>query len=260
MRPTSLDAHLRAVREKGRKILVPYVTGGLDDEWLEVVRALAGAGADAIEIGIPFSDPVMDGPVIQEASVRALERGTTPEGVISDLARADVDVPLVVMTYANVVAHAGYARMANRLADAGISGAILPDLPVDEATEWIDETAAAGVDAVLLAAPTSTDERLKLICTSSRGFVYGVGLMGVTGERSALDASAKTIARRLKALTDTPVLVGVGVSTPAQATEISEVSDGVIVGSALVRRLLDGEGVDGAAEFVASLRTALDEG
>ncbi|HWD24708.1 MAG TPA: tryptophan synthase subunit alpha [Acidimicrobiales bacterium] len=256
----SLESHLRATREKGRKLLVPYVTGGLDDEWLEVVRALAMAGADAIEVGIPFSDPVMDGPIIQAASVRALERGVTPESIISALTGADIDVPIVVMTYVNLIAHAGYRRMANRLAEAGVAGAILPDLPVDEAGEWLVESAAAGIDSVLLAAPTSSDARLELICANCRGFVYGVGLMGVTGVRSELSDSAKTIARRLKAVTDLPVLIGVGVSNTEQAVEISEIADGVVVGSALVRRLLDGEGSESAADFIGSIREALDKG
>jgi tryptophan synthase alpha chain len=256
----TLESHLREVRDSGRKLLVPYVTGGLDDEWLDVVRALAAAGADAIEIGIPFSDPVMDGPVIQAASVKAIERGANPDGIIAQLRDADVAIPIVVMTYVNLIAHAGYRRMANRLSEAGVSGAILPDLPVDEAGEWLTESAAANIDSVLLAAPTSTDERLELICANCRGFVYGVGLMGVTGERNELAASATTIASRLKAVTDLPVLVGVGVSNPAQAVEISAISDGVVVGSALVRRLLDGAGPEGAGEFIGSIRTALDRG
>jgi tryptophan synthase alpha chain len=202
----------------------------------------------------------MDGPIIQAASVRALDRGATPDGIIAALKGAEIDIPIVVMTYVNLIAHAGYRRMANRLAEAGVSGAILPDLPVDEAEEWLAESGSAGVDSVLLAAPTSTDERLELICAHCKGFVYGVGLMGVTGVRDELAASATTIAKRLKAVTDIPVLVGVGVSTPEQACAISEVADGVVVGSALVRRLLDGVGPEGAAEFIGSIRTALDGG
>lgn len=255
-----LEAHLRTARDAGRKLLVPYVTGGLDDEWIDVVRALAAAGADAIEVGIPFSDPVMDGPVIQAASVQAIARGATPEVILAALERADVEVPIVVMTYVNLIAHAGYRRMANRFAESGVTGAIVPDLPVDEAGEWLTESAAAGVDSVLLAAPTSTDARLELICANCRGFVYGVGLMGVTGERSELAGSAMTIAKRLKGVTDLPVLIGVGVSTPEQACTIAATSDGVVVGSALVRRLLDGAGPDGAGAFIGSIREALDRG
>ncbi len=258
--PGRLEQALRRARDGGRKLLVPYVTGGLGAEWLEVTAGLAAAGADAIEIGIPFSDPVMDGPVIQEASERALRAGATPAGIIGSLAHLDAEVPLAVMTYVNIVARAGYRRMARELAAAGVAGAIVPDLPLDEAGEWRAEAAAAGVDAVLLAAPTTPDERLAAICDASRGFVYAVGLLGVTGERARLGASALEIARRCRAFTDTPVLVGVGVSNPEQAAEVCTVADGVIVGSALVRRLLDGGGASGAADFVASLRRAIDAG
>ncbi len=253
-----LEECLRAQRDRGRKLIVPYITGGLDDEWTEVISALAVAGADAIEIGIPFSDPVMDGPVIQEASVRALERGTTPQSVIAELSRTQVGVPLVVMTYVNLVAHAGFHRMAKTLRDANVAGVILPDLPLDEAGEWMSEAAAAGIDAVQLVAPTTPDERLARICEASRGFVYAVGLLGVTGERTELANSSLVIAQRCKDETTTPVLVGVGVSNPEQAVAICSVADGVVIGSALVRRLLDGQGAEGAAGFIGEIRAALD--
>jgi tryptophan synthase alpha chain len=256
--PGRLETSLRAARAEGRKLLVPYVTGGLGADWLEVVRALAAAGADAIEIGIPFSDPVMDGPVIQEASERALRAGATPRAIVSALSHAEVDVPLAVMTYANIVARSGYRRFARELAAAGVLGAIVPDLPLDEAGEWRSEADAAGVECVLLAAPTTPDGRLERICAASRGFVYAIGLLGVTGERSELAASALTIARRCRAVTDTPVLIGIGISTPEQAAAACAVADGVVVGSALVRRLLDGAGPEGAAGFVGELRAALD--
>jgi tryptophan synthase alpha chain len=253
-----LERVLRAQRDKGRKLLVPYVTGGYDDDWLDVVRAVAAAGADAIEVGLPFSDPVMDGPVIQEASVRALERGTTPAGIIAALANADVGIPIAVMSYVNPIAHLGYRRAAMSLAASNIAGAIVPDLPLDEADEWREEAAAAGVDAVQLVAPTTPDERMRRICAAARGFVYAVGLLGVTGERGAVADSALLLAKRAKLMTDMPVLVGVGISTPDQAVAVSAVADGVIVGSALVRRLLEGEGPSGAATFVQSLRDGLD--
>lgn len=253
-----LETRLRAARDTGKKLLVPYVTGGLDDSWTDVVRALAAAGADAIEVGIPFSDPVMDGPVIQEASVRALSRGMTPQTVIAELSRIEVDVPLVVMTYVNLIVHAGYHRMAQSLASAGVSGVILPDLPLDEAGEWMHEAERAGIDAVQLAAPTTPDARLKDLCAASRGFVYAVGLLGVTGERNTVSNSALVIAHRCRMETTTPVLVGVGVSNGAQAKAICEEADGVVIGSALVRRLLDGQGPEGAAKFIGGIRAELD--
>jgi tryptophan synthase alpha chain len=255
-----LEAALRAARSAGRKLLVPYVTGGLGPDWVDVVRAVAAAGADGIEVGIPFSDPVMDGPTIQVASSRALQAGATPVGIVSMLrgVAGDTGVPLAVMTYYNVVFRAGHERFASSLCEAGIAAAIVPDLPLDEAGPWISVADRAGVETVLLAAPTSSDERLARICVRARGFVYAVGVLGVTGERTAVADSARVIAKRLKAITDKPILVGIGVSTPAQAADVCEVADGVVVGSALVRRLLDGAGPEGAAEFVAELRAGID--
>jgi tryptophan synthase alpha chain len=253
----TLETALRQRRDAGHKLLIPYVTGGLGRDWLEVLRAIADAGADAIEIGIPFSDPVMDGPVIQQASAEALSSGATPSSIIAALAGADAGVPLAVMTYYNIVLRAGHRRMASTLAAAGISAAIVPDLPLEELDGWAEEAAAAGIEAVLLVAPTSPPDRLKALCARSRGFVYGVGVMGVTGERDWLAASALTVARRCKEETDTPVLVGVGISSPEQAREVVAVADGVVVGSALVHRLLQGAGPQGAAAFVAEIRAAI---
>jgi tryptophan synthase alpha chain len=254
----SLEATLRASRDGGRKLLIPYVTGGMDDEWMLTVEALAAAGADAIEIGIPFSDPMIDGVTIQQASLQALERGTTPASILSQLAHADIGVPLVAMTYYNLIFRAGHQRMAGQLAEAGVSGVIIPDLPLEELGPWADAADAAGLATVLLVAPSTPPDRIDAICRRCRGFVYGVGRMGVTGEQSSLAASARQVAERVTAATDLPVCIGIGVSTPEQATSVCEVADGVVVGSALVRRLLDGAGPLGAAEFVTSLRTALD--
>lgn len=256
--PGVLEATLRQRRDAGRKLVVPYVTGGLGPSWREVVAAVAAAGADAVEIGIPFSDPIMDGPTIQEASARALEAGATAAGLLAELRHVDAGIPLAVMTYYNLVLRAGHERFARWLTEARVVGAIVPDLPLDEATPWAREAAAHGVDNVLLAAPTTPDDRLRRICEASAGFVYGVGLLGVTGERDALAQSAAVMGDRLKAVTDKPVLIGVGISTPDQARAACEHADGVVVGSALVRRLLEGGGPEEAASFVADLRRALD--
>jgi tryptophan synthase alpha chain len=254
----NLESHLRERRAAGQKLLVPYVTGGLGSAWLDVVRAVVDAGADAVEIGIPFSDPVMDGRTIQEASQRALDIGATPGTVVGDAARLDVGVPLIVMTYYNPVQHAGHERFAANLVDAGIDGAIIPDLPLDELDGWGTSADAAGVETVLLAAPTTPDDRLDAICARSRGFVYGVALMGVTGERDRLAATALEMGRRCKAATDRPVLIGVGISNPDQAVAAAGSADGVIVASALIARLLRGGGPDEAHEFIGSVRAALD--
>lgn len=253
----TVETALRARRDAGHKLLVPYVTGGLGDDWVAVVEAVAAAGADAVEIGVPFSDPVMDGPVIQEASQRALAAGATPASILADLGRIDAGVPLVVMTYYNVVFRAGHRRFARSLVERGVSGAIIPDLPLIEFEPWARAADDAGVETILLAAPNTPDATLADICERSSGWIYGVAVMGVTGERSTLSATAGVLGRRLKAATDKPVLLGVGVSTPEQAAEAAADADGVIVGSALVRRLLEGAGPDGAAAFVAELQKGL---
>lgn len=254
-----LEAHLRARRDEGRKLLVPYITGGYPvADWAELIDGLAAVGADAIEIGIPFSDPVMDGPTIQESSNLALEAGANPLSILAQVAKTDPGIPLVAMTYYNICFRMGFERFASSLREAGICAAILPDLPLEEIGSWAEVADDIGVETVLLAAPTAPDERLPRIVERSRGFVYGVGLVGITGERSDLASSALEMAARLKAVTDLPVLVGVGVSTPEQAAEVSQVADGVIVGSAVIRRILDSGKIDDAIGFVADIRAALD--
>ncbi len=253
-----LEQVLRSRRDAGRKLLLPYVTGGLIDGWTDVVLAFADAGADAIEIGIPFSDPVMDGPTIQAASERALQRGTTPGSILSDLHGLDCDVPLVAMTYCNIAFRMGARRFAAELAGAGVDGVILPDVPLEELDAWKPAADAADVETVLLASPLTPDDRLARITERSRGFVYGVNLLGVTGERAALAESSAVLAKRLKAATDRPVVMGFGVSTPAHAVEAAAPADGVIVASAAMRILLDGGDPEDAAAFIRSLREALD--
>lgn len=255
----NLQDALETRRAAGGKCLVPYLTGGLPD-WTRTVEAVAQAGADGIEIGVPFSDPVMDGPVIQESSEKALSLGATPASVLAELSGIDAGVPLAVMTYVNLVYRFGWERFARTLVESGVSATILPDLPLEEAGEWSAAADAAGVETVMLAAPTTPDERLVRIVERSRGFVYAVGLLGITGEREQLAASATVIAGRLKQVTDLPVLVGVGVSTPEQAVEVSQVADGVVVGSAIVRRSLESGSPDAVADLVGSFREALDRG
>jgi tryptophan synthase alpha chain len=253
-----LEKTLRAARDKGQKLLVPYVTGGMTGNWVDVVHAVAEAGADAVEIGIPFSDPMIDGPTIQRASVMALEGGATPAKILDVLRREEIGVPLVVMTYYNLVFRSGHRRFASSLVDSGVSGAIVPDLPLEEAGPWCEEADAAGVETVMLVAPSTPAERASRICARSRGFLYGVGVMGVTGERAALSSSAAGVARCLMQMTDLPVCIGIGISTPAQAAEACVEADGVVVGSALVRRLIDGAKCESAAQFVAEFRSAID--
>lgn len=252
-----METRFRSARDAGRKLLVPYITGGYPG-WEDAVRAVAAAGADGVEIGIPFSDPVIDGPVIQQASQVALDGGATPAGILDAAAELEVDVPLVVMTYYNLVHHDGHRRFAGRLVAAGVAGCILPDLPLEESGPWCDAADDADVETVMLAAPTAPDERLPRVVARCRGFVYAVGLLGVTGERASLAASATTLAGRLKAITDRPVLVGVGVSDAAQARQVCRVADGVVQGASVVRRLMEG-GPDAVGDYVAEVRAALDE-
>lgn len=253
-----LESHLRDRRGAGRKLLVPYITGGIDPRWIDLVRSAADAGADAIEVGIPFSDPVMDGPTIQAASQRALDRGATPMSILDDVATADVGVPLVVMTYFNIVFRVGVERFATEAREAGVSGMILPDVPLEELGEWSPAGAASGLETVMLVSPLTPPQRLPLLIQAAEGFVYGVNLLGVTGERTAIGERAALLAARLKAVTDVPAIMGFGVSTPDQAVEVASRADGVAVGSALMRRVLDGEGPLRLGAAVAELRAALD--
>lgn len=251
-----LETHLRAQRDAGKKLLIPYITGGLTG-WLDAIRAAAANGADAIEIGIPFSDPVMDGPIIQLASQKALDSGATPISILQELRTVDVSIPLAVMCYYNSIHNAGHERFAHALADAGVCAAIVPDLPLEESGPWCKAADAAGIETVMLAAPTAPDERLPRILDRVRGFVYAVGLLGVTGERDELASTALVLAKRLKALTTIPVLIGVGVSNAEQAAEAVTIADGVVQGASVMRRLLE-EGPDAVGEYVAEVRAAID--
>ncbi|MEO6571927.1 MAG: tryptophan synthase subunit alpha [Ilumatobacteraceae bacterium] len=251
-----IEDEFRARRAAGRKLLVPYITGGYPG-WQDAIRAAAANGADAVEIGVPFSDPVMDGPVIQAASQTALEGGATPASILDAVPTLDIDIPLLVMTYYNLVHHEGHRRFAHRLIEAGVSGCILPDLPLEESEPWCRAADHEGVETVMLAAPTAPDERLPRVAARARGFIYSVGLLGVTGERDTLASTATALAARLKAITDVPVLVGVGVSDAEQAYQATRVADGVIQGASVVRRLIE-SGPDAVGEYVAEVRASID--
>lgn len=232
---------LRARKDDGARSFVPYVTGGLAGVDADLLRGLEEGGADAIEVGIPFSDPVMDGPVIQEASRRALEDGATPSSVLGTVKEAGLGVPVALMTYANPVWHAGHASFLSECVDAGVSGVIVPDLPVDEAGDWVAACATASVSPVFLAAPRTPDARLRAIADASRAFVYCVATYGVTGARDRLAETAQELVAGLRPTTDLPLLVGVGIAGPVQAGEASAFADGVVVGSALVQPLLEAD-------------------
>jgi len=251
-----LEAALRAVRSDGGRAFVPYVTGGYPGVDAALLRALADAGADAIEVGIPHSDPIMDGGVVQEASRVALERGTHPLDVLATIAEAGIEVPVAVMTYANIVTHPGIERFSVELADAGVRGVIVPDMPVDESGDLAAAAAAHGVDMVLLAAPGTAPERYIAIGATAHGFVYCVATYGVTGARDSLAETAKQVVEAVRPHTDLPLLVGVGLATPALAAEACVFADGAIVGSAMMAPLLEGDR-DGVVALAAEFRDAV---
>jgi len=258
-RGVAVGEYLSARRETGHKLLGPYVTGQLRADWLDVMSVYVESGADVIEVGIPFSDPVMDGTTIQAASSAALARGATPLGILADLATVEWPIPVVVMTYYNLVLHVGLDRFAAETAAAGVRGIILPDVPIEELGPWWAAADLHGIATVGLVGPVTPDDRLARVCDAASGFVYGVNLMGVTGERSDVSTDSAVLARRIRAATDLPTLMGFGIATPEQAAAVAAEADGVIVASAIMRRLLEGSSVDEAGAFVADLRKAIDQ-
>jgi tryptophan synthase alpha chain len=253
----TLETRLRALRDDGRKALVPYFMAGATRDWTRHVEAAVLGGADAIEIGIPFSDPMIDGVVIQEAGLRSLERGTTLESICQELEELQTEIPLIAMTYYNIFLHYGLRRTAGRLRDAGVSGTIVPDLSLEESEEWRAACDVTDVATIFLAAPSTPVSRMREVLALSQGFVYAAARMAVTGAKSD-QGEGERVVRELRHEGDTPIYVGIGVSTPEQAKETSEFSDGVIVGSALVKIILDGAGSSDVESFIRSFRDALD--
>lgn len=226
----------------GRAALVGYLPAGFPDVagGIEALRAMVDAGCDVIEVGLPYSDPVMDGPTIQAAAQQALDRGVRTTDVLRTVeAVAATGTPTVVMTYWNPVERYGVARFAADLANAGGAGLITPDLTPDSATDWIPAADAHDLDKVFLVAPSSTDERIAMTTAACRGFVYATAVMGVTGARATTSDLAGPLVARTRAHTQLPIGVGLGVSNGDQAAEVASYADGVIVGSAFVRALLD---------------------
>ena len=254
----ALETALRARRDQGGKAFVPYVTGGFPGVDADLLRAIADAGADAIEVGVPHSDPIIDGGVIQQASSVALAAGTRPADVFATIKEAALDVPVAVMTYVNPVLRRGVDAFLDDALEAGVSGTIVPDLPVDEAESFDSACAARGIDAVLLAAPGAAPHRLEAIATRSRGFVYCVARYGVTGVRDNLGHAAEALVQALRPKTDLPLLVGVGIGTPEQAAEASTFADGVVIGSALMAKLVEGD-QEGMLELARDFREAMPQ-
>jgi tryptophan synthase alpha chain len=262
---SKIDELFVRTRREGRAALVGYLPAGFPDlkTSIAAIEAMVEGGVDLVEVGLPYSDPVMDGPVIQAAADRALAAGTHTTDVL-DVVRASAatGAPTVVMTYWNPVEHYGIDRFAADLAAAGGAGLITPDLTPDEAGEWIDASHAHDLDRIFLVAPSSTDERLAMTAEACSGFVYATAVMGVTGERERTSSLAPTLVERVRKVTDKPVGVGLGVSNRAQAHEVAEFADAVIVGSSLVRCLLDApdtsSGVDTVRELARELRAGVE--
>lgn len=255
----------QACRTRGETALITYIAAG--DPSLEATRGLvpvlAQAGADIIELGLAFSDPLADGPVIQAGSMRALQAGANTDRVlelVADLRAAGVTVPILIMTYFNLVCRPGVAEFCRRAAAAGVDGLILPDVPMEEADEVLAATRAHGMDLIQFVAPTSTPDRIRRAAELAGGFIYCVSLTGVTGQRDQLPTRFVEVVRQARAHTDTPVAVGFGISTPEHVRQVAAVADGVIVGSAIVR--LCGEGLppaelaDRVGAFVRELKAA----
>jgi tryptophan synthase alpha chain len=262
-----LDETFARLRARGERALLPYFTAGdpsLADTRRLVIEA-ARRGADVVELGVPFSDPLADGPVIQRAGTRALAGGTTVARVLETVAglRAEIDVPIVLLTYYNPVLAFGLKAFARTAVDAGVDGAIVADMPPEESDPLGTEATAAGLDLVYMVAPTSTPARVRLIARKSRGFIYVVSLTGVTGERQQLPADMATQIAAIRRETAMPVCVGFGISTPAQVATVGRVADGAAVGSAIVRLVESRAGsptlVEDVGKFIAELKAPLRE-
>jgi tryptophan synthase alpha chain len=260
---TGVRDAFETARSEDRAALVGYLPAGFPDVagGIEAVRVMVEHGCDVIEVGLPYSDPVMDGPTIQAAAQRALDGGVRTADVLRTVeAVTGLGAPVVVMTYWNPVEKYGVERFAADLAGAGGAGLITPDLIPDEAGEWLAASDAHDLDRVFLVAPSSTDARLAMTVQHCRGFVYATAVMGVTGARSATSELAAPLVRRTREVTDLPVGVGLGVSNGAQAAEVAGFADGVIVGSAFVRCLLDAESSRAGLAAVADLTEDLAKG
>jgi tryptophan synthase alpha chain len=241
----SIKEQFIKARDQNRAAFIPFLSGGYPHRqtFLSLLKLLDQNGADIIEVGIPFSDPLADGPVIQRSSQLALDAGVTPAEVLELLAQArpDLDAALVVMTYWNPVLQMGPERFARRANEAGVQGVIVPDLPVDEADDWREVAVEHNLDTIFMVAPTTPESRARAIAEASRGFVYFVSMTGVTGSALTLEPEILAQIAKVRQMSDCPVAVGFGVSSAGQAHELAQAADGVIVGSALMKLLLNAE-------------------
>jgi len=248
----------KEIKKEGRKALIPYIMSGDPslDATERYVLELEEAGADFIELGVPFSDPLADGPTIQRASERALSNGTTLRNVLNRIKkiRKKTDIPLILMTYYNPVFKMGIIEFVKRAVDSGVDGVIIPDLIPDEAGEYIHIARQYALDTIFLLAPTSTEQRIRKVVKSSTGFIYFVSITGVTGASLVIDSAMRETLRYIREVSHIPVAVGFGVSNPKEAGAVARLADGVIVGSAIVKLIEHGRQIK---RFVKSLRGAI---
>jgi tryptophan synthase alpha chain len=260
---TSIEAAFAAARDEGRAALMPYLMGGFPDQGTAtaIAKAYTDAGADLIELGVPFSDPLADGPVIHAADTAALEAGATLDSVLETCAAVAERVPVALMCYANMVLASGAVEFAAKAAEAGAVAVIVPDLPLEEQDSIMEALSERGLGLVPLVAPTTPPERRREICARARGFVYLVSTVGVTGERAELPEELTDLIAAAKEEASVPVAVGFGISTPEQAATVGEIADGIIIGTRLVREVMDATDRDaavrGVTEFLSSARHAL---
>ena len=264
---TQLDAVMAQVRAENRAALIAYIPAGFPSQagCAKAIQALAAAGVDAIEIGFPYSDPVMDGPVIQEAADISLRGGTNAADVFAALKVASsTGVAAVVMTYWNPIAKYGVEKFAQSIADNGGSGVITPDLTIEESDSWIAATKKSAINPIYVVAPSTKDDRLESVTAKTGGFVYAASMMGVTGTRDAVASTASELVARVRTVTNLPISVGLGVSTREQAKSLAAYADGVIVGSAFIKLLLDAkteqEGLDAISHLAKELALGVREG
>ncbi|NMG10966.1 tryptophan synthase subunit alpha [Brasilonema sp. UFV-L1] len=247
---TSISQRFQSLRDRNQRALIPFITAGDPDlaTTTEALRILDRNGADFIELGVPYSDPLADGPVIQAAATRALQKGTKLEHVLEIVADVspNLQAPIILFTYYNPILNRGVKSFLAQIASVGVRGLVVPDLPLEEAEDLINTAAEFGIEVILLVAPTSSQERIEAIAKYSQGFIYLVSVTGVTGVRSQLQDRVKTLLTQMRTITDKPIGVGFGISGPEQARQVSDWgADGVIVGSAFVQRLANGSPKEG---------------
>lgn len=262
---TSISDRFQSLRSQSQCALVPFITAGDPDlqTTAEALKVLDRNGADIIELGVPYSDPLADGPVIQAAATRALEKGTKLDDVLKMLTDVipELSAPIVLFNYYNPIIHRGIENFLQQLSQVGVKGLVVPDLPLEEAESLLKPASELGIEVILLVAPTSSPERIKAIAQKSQGFIYLVSVTGVTGMRSGLESRVADLLQQMRQTTDKPIGVGFGISAPEHAKQVKDWgADAAIVGSAVVKRLADGtpaEGLTAIGEFCQSLKQAI---